>query len=142
MLLATLREPPRRGSAREFALIMYSTMRDRIEHAKVRALAQAMIDKEEGVKAFDEYMKLAFPWHEDHKVKRDVDMKKIMAEEIKRGALLVTSDKPRVVQSKLKKLAVDAQDRNKIIRGQPIQQTHPNLYKNLGPVLPTTRHGR
>jgi 2-oxo-4-hydroxy-4-carboxy--5-ureidoimidazoline (OHCU) decarboxylase len=33
-----------------------------IEHARFRALAQIYVDKEKGIEAFEEYVKIAFPY--------------------------------------------------------------------------------
>lgn len=40
-----------------------------IEHARFRAISQIIIDKDKGITAFEEYMKLAFPYLEATKAK-------------------------------------------------------------------------
>ena len=62
MLFSTLREPPRPGSLRESLLILYVLKKEQIEHARLRTLAQALVDKEKAVEVFQEYQKTAFPW--------------------------------------------------------------------------------
>jgi hypothetical protein len=60
-----------------------------IEHAKFRALAQIEIDKEKGVEAFEEYMKIAFPYLEAAKKRDRKQYLELLQKEIKQGALVV-----------------------------------------------------
>lgn len=71
-MLQTLKEPPKKGSLRESALTLLLVRLENIEHAKFRAHAQIIIDKDAGVKAFEEYMTIAFPYMQKYK-KRDKD---------------------------------------------------------------------
>jgi hypothetical protein len=65
---------------------MYVLKRDEMEHARLRALATAIINKEKAVEAFDDYMKAAFPWLETQKHRDRQDSIKLLNEEIKRNA--------------------------------------------------------
>lgn len=49
-----------------------------LEHARFRALAQILIDKDEGVKAFEDYIKIAFPSLAKRKQKREEEMKGLL----------------------------------------------------------------
>jgi hypothetical protein len=60
-----------------------------IEHARFRALAQIIVDKEKGIKAFEDYMKLAFPYLEAAKRKERSSHVDILKQEIARGAIAV-----------------------------------------------------
>lgn len=90
LLMSTLKEPPRFGSVRETVLIMFTLMQERSNHARLRALVQSMVDKEKGVEAFEDYMKVAFPWIETAKGRERMDYMKKLLHEIKRGPLSVT----------------------------------------------------
>ena len=67
LLLRTLQAPPPPGSLREWLLILLLDRLEDIEHARFRALAQITIDKETGIEAFEDYMKIAFPSLEGRK---------------------------------------------------------------------------
>ncbi len=49
-----------------------------IEHAKFRALAQLSIDAEEGAKAFEDYLSIAFPSLAMRKKKQAEESKKVL----------------------------------------------------------------
>ncbi len=80
-----------------------------IEHARFRALAQIVVDKEKGIAAFEEYMKIAFPYLEATKKKEKTDHIKLLQEEIKRGPISVRP----VQQPKLSSRVVQARNRHK-----------------------------
>lgn len=88
-MMSTLKEPPRFGSVRETALIMFTLMKERSDHARLRSIVQSIVDKEKGVEAFEEYMKTAFPWIESSKGKDRMDHMKRLMSEINRGPLAV-----------------------------------------------------
>lgn len=69
LLLQTLRAPPRIGSLQESVLTLLQMKLEAIDHARFRALSQIIVDKEKGVAAFEEYMKIAFPYLEASKKK-------------------------------------------------------------------------
>ncbi len=89
MLLATLRRPPRAGSLQEKVLSEYVLLREQAEHARFRALAQAIIDKEKAVETFEEYMAVAFPWVSRAKERRTSIAKQIMDREFAAGPLKI-----------------------------------------------------
>lgn len=89
LLMSTLREPPKFGSVRETVLIMFTLMQERGNHARLRALVQSIVDKEKGVEAFEDYMKVAFPWIETAKGRERLDHMKKLMNEVKRGPLAV-----------------------------------------------------
>jgi hypothetical protein len=72
-----------------------------IEHAKFRALAQIQISKKEGVEAFEEYMKLAFPYLAAVKQQKHAQAIKILEAEIKRGAFSIRPQAQPLMRSKL-----------------------------------------
>ena len=95
-----------------------------IEHARFRALAQIVIDKDKGIEAFEEYMKIAFPYLEATKKKERKDHIKLLQDEIKRGAITV---KP-MAQPKLSSRIVKARE-----RAQPQSQAEEKrLYRRIG----------
>ena len=84
-------------------------MKERIDHAKIRAIVQGMIDKEKGVEVFEDYMKVAFPWIAVASRREKDAYIKVLQEEIKRthGALQITATHapPSKVRSRLKEKA-------------------------------------
>lgn len=90
MLLRTLQAPPPQGSLQEWALIFLLDRLEDIEHARFRALAQIIVDKEEGAKAFEDYMNIAFPSLAQRKKKREEQMKKLLTAWTSIGGLKVT----------------------------------------------------
>lgn len=91
-----------------------------IEHARYLALVQVIIDKEEGVKAFESYMQIAFPSLAHRKKLRDEEVKKVLDWWVKKGPMRVTPLTPPTLHSKLKsrvaRVNTDA-DANRLYRG-------------------------
>jgi hypothetical protein len=90
MLLRTLQAPPRTGSLLEWVLILTLDRLEDVEHARFRALAQLIVDKDQGVEAFEDYMRIAFPAMEARKQTRSNMAKELLAQELARGPLKVT----------------------------------------------------
>jgi hypothetical protein len=65
-------------------------MEGTIEHAKFRALAQLQVDPKEGVTAFEEYMKVAFPYLETQKRRDRQQYIDILNREISKGLIAVS----------------------------------------------------
>lgn len=130
-MLQTLRAPPPSGSLQESALILLLMKLESVEHARFRALAQIQIDSESGVKAFEEYMAMAFPYLEATKRRDKVDHMKLLAKEVSRGPLTVTAvASPKPGRSKLKTRMAN--------RTQPqTRDEHESLYRKLGSTIPT-----
>lgn len=61
--------------------------KEQIEHARLRALAQAIVSKEKGKEVFDDYMKTAFPWLEKQKKRDHGDIIQALNSEVARGKL-------------------------------------------------------
>ena len=61
---------------------MVLMMQENIEHAKFRALAQIVLDPAKGSEAFEEYMKIAFPYMTGAKKKFADEAKEVMHREI------------------------------------------------------------
>ena len=73
-----------------------------IEHARFRASAQIIIDKDKGVEAFEDYMKIAFPYLDALKRRDRGEFLKALNKEVARGAITVTPVMPTRIKSKLK----------------------------------------
>lgn len=111
MLRQTLQAPPPKGSLQEWALIFLLDRIEDIEHARFRALAQIIIDKEVGVEAFEDYMRIAFPSMQQRKKKRDDVMKDALAAWIGSGPLSMTPmNVPSKGRSKMKQKLVQVED--------------------------------
>jgi hypothetical protein len=104
--------------------------RDRIEHAKFRALAQVLVDKDKGIAAFDEYRNIHFPWLETHKKRDKEDHIRALMGEIKKGALVVTPKMDKQIRSRLKV----AKTSPPVIPGSSSRSGA--LYRKLGMVVP------
>lgn len=98
---------------------------ENIEHAKFRALAQITIDKDQGLEAFEDYMKIAFPYLESVKQREKADHIKALEGWVKKGPLKVTPLLAPKLQSRMKHKVVEAE-----------KKWDPNasnrLYKKLG----------
>ena len=134
MLLSTLREPPPKGSPRESILILYVLKKEQIEHARLRALAQAIISKDKGKEVFDDYMNVAFPWLASSKKQEKNDHIRILMEEVKKGQLGI---KPLWQEtrgrSRLRTRVVERAEK------EATPQTRKNmdrLYSKLGKIVP------
>lgn len=124
LLMSTLKEPPKFGSVRETVLIMLTLMQERSNHARLRALVQSVVDKEKGVEAFEEYMKVAFPWIETAKGRERMDHMKRLMNEVKRGPLAVAPMAMPRAKSRL---------RDRIERREPADPAAMNrIYEKLG----------
>ena len=73
-----------------------------IEHARFRALAQITIDKEAGVKAFEEYMKFAFPGMTIRQKTKDEEARKTLMKWVNSGPIGVTPLPMPTIKSRLK----------------------------------------
>ncbi len=73
-----------------------------IEHAKFRALAQIEIDPKAGIEAFDEYMKMAFPYLDGMKRQERKGLLETLKREVARGAVVVTPIAMPKMKSRLK----------------------------------------
>jgi hypothetical protein len=74
-----------------------------IDHARFRALSQIIIDQEKGIQAFEEYMKLAFPYLEAVKSRDKDKLLDVLKREVKGGPLRIKPIKELMLQSHLKK---------------------------------------
>ncbi len=108
--------------------------KDLIEHARLRALATALINKEKAAEIFEEYRKEAFPWVETQQ-KRDREATiRLLNEEIKRGSLGIRPlwEATKKVRSRMKTKVIEA-DRPLLQRSK---EEMDRLYNKLGPVRP------
>lgn len=105
--------------------------KEQITYSRDLALAQIQIDKDKGLERFQEYRKEMFPWVETAK-KRDEDAhKKILAEVVKKGPLVVSKVGTKSVRSRL----VQRVDRKNV--SKELLQQQNALYKRLGKTIPT-----
>lgn len=109
---------------------------EEIAHARIRALAQIMVNKEKGPEVFEEYMKSAFPWIETVKRRTNAEQIKLLQEEVKRyGAIAIKGPlwQKKAIRSRLKTVEVE--------KGSSSRSTEDinKLYAKLGPVLPRRR---
>lgn len=61
-----------------------------VEQARFRAIAQLIYDKEKGAEAFEDYMKIAFPYLTGKRKAQAQDAKRALEDEVKKGMLKVT----------------------------------------------------
>ena len=116
--------------------MLYVLKKEHIEHARVRALATAIINKEKAKETFDEYMKVAFPWLETVKSRDRNTHVQILMDEVKKGGLTVRplwENKDKSIKSRLKMRVVDrdAKPEKKKTREEMNQ-----FYEKLGKVVP------
>lgn len=102
---------------------------ENIEHAKFRAQAQIFMDKDKGVEAFEEYMKIAFPYLESAKKRDKADHIKALEKWVKGGPLKITPMLAPKMQSRMKHKVVTT---DKKFSGKGSDK----LYERLGPRIP------
>lgn len=134
LLFHTLQGPPKRGSVRESALLLFVMMQDNIQHAQLRALAQILVDKTEGMKAFQEYMEIAFPYLKTVKSREVSAIMDVMRREAAIGPLVITKKHEKTIDSRLK--------RAKRVTAPAPESTgsvSPSLLQKMGPSIPWKR---
>lgn len=133
MLYATLREVPRKGSLRESVLLLFVLKKEEIEYARDLALAQIQLDKDKGLERFNEYRKAAFPWVETAK-KRDEDAhKKLLAQVVKQGPIVVRA----MHQQKFRSRLVQRVEKSQAPKAtREVLQQQDALYRKLGRAVP------
>lgn len=95
-----------------------------IEHARFRAISQIVIDKEKGISAFEEYMKLAFPYLEATKRRERQGHVEHLKSWVGRGPMAIRA----LPQANLKSRVAAARARVK----PQSQQEEQQLYKKIG----------
>lgn len=101
-MLRTLQAPPPTGSLQEWVLISLIDKTEAIDLAKFRALAQLIVDKDKGIEAFEEYMKVAFPGFENRKQAENADMRKQLKDWTDSGAINVVPLQEPTARSRMK----------------------------------------
>lgn len=114
--------------------MLYVLKKEQVEHARLRALAQAIIAKEKGKEVFDEYMKVAFPWLETQKKRDKSDHVQILLEEVKKGGLSI---KPLWQEQKMRsRLKMQVVERESPAAPKKSREELNELYSKLGKVIP------
>lgn len=116
--------------------MLYVLKKEGIEHARLRALAQAIIAKDKGKEVFDDYMKVAFPWLDKQKGQEKSGHIQVLMDEVKRGKLGIrplwenTNSK---LKSRLKHKVIERE----VPETKPKSRGEMNaLYAQLGKVVP------
>jgi hypothetical protein len=133
LLFAALREPPEPGSLRESVMMLYVLKKEQVEHARLRALAQAVINRDKGKEVFEEYMAVAFPWLETQKKRATADHVRILMDEVKKGGLGIKPLWQQQMKSRMKVNTVERQQQP--ARGKTRAELN-DLYEKLGKVKP------
>jgi hypothetical protein len=91
--------------------MQYVLKRDLIEHARFRALATAITNKDKASEIFEEYRKEAFPWVETQKNRDTQNTVRLLQEEVKRGAMGIRPlwEATKKVRSRMKTRIVEAE---------------------------------
>lgn len=116
--------------------MQYVLKRDLIEHARLRALATAIINKEKAAEIFEEYRKEAFPWVETQKKRETDSMVQILQDEVKKGAMGIRPlwEATNKIRSRMKTKVVEAE--KPLLPRQKTKEELANLYSKLGTVRP------
>jgi hypothetical protein len=111
--------------------------REQVEFARLRVLAQAMINKDKGPEAFDEFRKMAFPWVETQRGRDREQHIKILQAEVKRGVLGIQPlwENTKQVRSRLRTKVVEASNDNapRATRSTPAEK---RIYQKMGALVP------
>lgn len=110
--------------------MLFVLKKEQVEHARLRALAQAVISKDKGKEAFDEYMKVAFPWLETQKKREKSDHVQVLLEEVKKGGLSIKPLWEQKMRSRLKHRVLERE------APQKTREEQNALYAKLGKVVP------
>ena len=137
MLLASLREPPPTGSLQESVLLLYVLKKEQIEHARTRALAQAIVSKDKGKEVFDDYMKTAFPWLEAQKKNTHTDVIKALNAEVKRAGAGGMGIRPLWQAPKQSKRKTKHIEKNEAPDTPEVRARRGAFYTKLGKAIPT-----
>ncbi len=106
-MLRTLQAPPELGSLREWVIILLLHRLEDIEHARLRSVVQVLVDKESGAEAFEDYMKIAFPYLEGRKRLEKEEAHESLMNWVKSGPMTVTPmQEPKKLKSRLKERVV------------------------------------
>lgn len=112
--------------------MLFVLKKEQVEHARLRALAQAIVEKDKAKEVFDDYMRVAFPWLETSKRREKDDIIKVLQGEVKKGAMGI---KPlwqgERMRSRLKHRVVERDEAPKKTR-----EEMDALYAKLGRVIP------
>jgi type VI protein secretion system component VasK len=117
------------GSLRESVLLMLILHKDRTEHAATRMLAQMQADQKSGIKAYDEYVKIRYPYLENAKTQE----KNVTLDALKKfvgSGPIAIEPLNNNVQSKLRKRA-------KFVTANPDNETTGRLMSKIGKSVPT-----
>jgi len=106
-MLSTLNEPPEPGSLQESALILFVLQEDLREFTRLKLLIQAVVDKEEGLKAFNDFTGEAFPYIEATRKKDKQQHIETLMKELKRGVLAVKPIQEEKMRSRLKSRLIE-----------------------------------
>lgn len=113
--------------------MLYVLKKEQVEHARLRALAQAIIAKDKAKEVFDEYMKVAFPWLETQKGRDKEDHVRVLMAEVQKGGLTV---KPlwqeSQMRSRLKMKVVDRGEQKPV----KSREDRNSFYAKLGKSIP------
>jgi hypothetical protein len=115
--------------------MLFVLKKEYIEHARLRALATSILNKDKGVEAFDEYRKEAFPWAENQQNRDKAGHIALLNEEVKKGALGIKPlwEAKTRVKSRMRHKIIEADELTKP-RKSPEEMK--NLYTKLGSVIP------
>lgn len=112
------------GSLRESVLTLLVMKLETVEHARFRALAQITLNKDKGVEAFEEYMKIAFPYLESVKKHERLKHIEVLKREVERGPIAVHPQQQPQLRSRL------AAARTRVRPKTPAEEQQ--LYRKLG----------
>lgn len=129
-MLRTLREPPEKGSPQEWVLRTVILRLEEVEHLKLRALAQIMLNKEKGNDAWKEYVDAAFPYIENARKQQEAALVQRLQKEVTRGVLGI---KPLWQQTK--RSAAVSRIRAKYDNVARTDEDR-RLYKKMGTIIP------
>lgn len=112
--------------------------KEQIEFARLRVLAQSIINKEKGPEVYDEFRKAAFPWVETQKNRDKNATIKVLMEEVKRGALGIVPlwENNRQVRSRMKTKIVDASTLQPEQARRRSTSEEKKIYEKMGSLVP------
>ena len=105
MLLRVISKVPPVGSLQEFALRELVLIQGEIEHARLTVTAQIAVNAEAGIKAYADYLKVAFPYLKTSQQREYTDIMKMIEREMnmyKNGIPIAPASVPTKPRSQLR----------------------------------------
>lgn len=119
-MLATLREPPPRGSAQSYVLQALVIRKDQIEYMRTRALIQTLYDKEKANEALKDYREAQMPYYRKNQQDDRQRHIKLLMQEVSRGPIGIAPVMTKQVKSKLRQKVIQRSSEEQLAQSRRV----------------------